>query len=182
VLVEMSSEEAASAVVIIVPSPLAGEGYSMLPRAMMGEGCLLATNPSPIRVRGRTIVPSPARGEGTKGGTVEFAQTKPSGESASWVRAKHLPAAVQNDRWRNFIVSGLFFTGNGATAACLALQRPSRIQVAARLPTRSKSPINPPNTGSTPMPRTTLASRVRSPSQSSPWKVSLERTATMRGR
>src|SRR5262249_36064022 len=98
------------------------------------------------------------------------------------VRAKHQPAGVRNDRRRNSIVSGLLFTMNGATGTCLPLQRPSRIQVAARLPTRSKSPINPPNTGSTPMPRTTLASRVRSPSQSSPWKVSLERTATMRGR
>jgi hypothetical protein len=29
---------ATSAVAIIVPSPLAGEGCSMLPRAMMGEG------------------------------------------------------------------------------------------------------------------------------------------------
>ncbi len=79
------------------------------------------------------------------------------------------PAAVRNDRRRNSIVSGLLFTMNGATATCRAPQRPSRIQVAARLPTRSSSPINPANTGSTPMPRTTLASRVRSPSQSSPW-------------
>jgi hypothetical protein len=47
-------------------------------------------------------------------------------------------------------------------------QRPSRIQVAARLPTRSRSPISPANTGNTPMPRTTLASRTRNPSQSSP--------------
>jgi len=97
-------------------------------------------------------------------------------------QAKHQPVGVGNDRRLDFPVSSLLFTGHGATATCRARQRPSRIQVAARLPTRSKSPINPPNTGSTPMPRTTLASRVRSPNQSSPWKVSLERTATMRGR
>jgi hypothetical protein len=42
VLVMMSSEEPASAVAIIVPSPLAGEGGSMLPRAMMGEGFVVA--------------------------------------------------------------------------------------------------------------------------------------------
>jgi hypothetical protein len=87
-------------------------------------------------------------------------RTKPS---------EHQPAAVRNRRRRNSIVSGLLFTMSGATATCRAFQRPSRIQVAARLPTSSSSPIKPANTGSTPMPRTTLASRVRSPSQSSPW-------------
>ena len=89
---------------------------------------------------------------------------KPSGSAG----VKHQPSAVRNDRRRGFPVSGLLFTGSTATAACRAFQRPSRIQVAARLPTSSSSPINPANTGSTPMPRTTLASRVRSPSQSSP--------------
>src|SRR5215468_5284329 len=91
------------------------------------------------------------------------------GRDAPQHEGKHQPAAVRNDRRLGFPVSGLLFTGKAATATCLALQRPSRIQVPARLPTRSRSPINPPNTGSTPMPRTTLASRVRSPSQSSPW-------------
>ena len=38
--------------------------------------------------------------------------------------------------------------------------RPSRAQVAARLPISSSRPIRPANTGSTPMPRTTLASRI----------------------
>ena len=47
-------------------------------------------------------------------------------------------------------------------------QRPSRIHVAARLPISSSSPSRPANSGSTPMPRTTLASRILSPSQSSP--------------
>jgi hypothetical protein len=47
-------------------------------------------------------------------------------------------------------------------------QRPSRIQVAASAPTSRRSPINPAKTGNTPMPRTTVASRVRRPNQSSP--------------
>ena len=79
------------------------------------------------------------------------------------------PTDARNDRRPRSIVSGLLFTMSFATATCRAFQRPSRIQVAARLPTSSRSPINPANTGSTPMPRTTLASRVRRPSQSSPW-------------
>jgi hypothetical protein len=63
----------------------------MLPRAIMGEGSLLESNPSPIRVLGHTIVPSPARGEGTKGESCafwrnepngHFGQTEPSGEHA----------------------------------------------------------------------------------------------------
>jgi hypothetical protein len=41
----------------------------MLPLTMMGEGLPRGENPSPIRNRGRTIVPSPARGEGTGGNT-----------------------------------------------------------------------------------------------------------------
>src|SRR5262249_8749433 len=64
-----------------------------------------------------------------------------------------VPDAVQRERQRS---GAPLIRGTGATATCRARQRPSRIQVAARLPTRSKSPINPPNTGSTPMPRTTL--------------------------
>src|SRR5262245_63473706 len=79
-----------------------------------------------------------------------FGETNPSGERACLARTKNQPAAVRKDRRRNSIVSGLLFTMNGATATCRARQRPSRIQVAARLPTRSSSPINPPNTGSTP--------------------------------
>ena len=37
------------------------------------------------------------------------------------VRAKHQPAAVRNDRRRNFIVSGLLFTMTFATATCRAV-------------------------------------------------------------
>ena len=107
----------ASAVAVIVPSPPAGEGGSMLPRAMMGEGYLLETNPSPIRVRGRTIVPSPARGEGIKGARqppAHFGQTKPSVSA----NANNQPAAVGNDRRLRSIVFGLLFTMDGATPTC----------------------------------------------------------------
>jgi len=58
--------------------------------------------------------------------------------------------------------------GRSRRRCARAPQRPSRIHTAATLPRRSKSPIKPAKTGSTPMPRTTLASRVRSPNQSSP--------------
>ena len=46
--------------------------------------------------------------------------------------------------------------------------RPSRNHVAASEPISSRSPSMPANSGSTPMPRTTLASRIFKPSQSSP--------------
>jgi hypothetical protein len=36
----------------------------MLPRAMMGEGCLVAKTPHPFENRGQTIVPSPALNSG----------------------------------------------------------------------------------------------------------------------
>jgi len=48
----------------------------MMLHARMGEGCLFERNPSPIRVRGHTIVPSPARGEGTRGKPRAFCRTK----------------------------------------------------------------------------------------------------------
>jgi hypothetical protein len=58
--------------------------------------------------------------------------------------------------------------GRSRRRCARAPQRPSRIHTAATLPRSSKSPIKPAKTGSTPIPRTTLASRVRSPNQSSP--------------
>ena len=59
--------------------------------------------------------------------------------------------------------------------------RPSLAQVAARDPINSKSPMRPAKIGRTPMPRTTLASRIFRPIQSSPLKVVLVRTGTIRG-
>jgi hypothetical protein len=50
----------------------------------------------------------------------------------------------------------------------LEFYRPSRAHIAASTPTNSNSPSRPANIGSTPMPRTTLASRIFSPIQSSP--------------
>jgi hypothetical protein len=35
-----------------------------------------------------------------------------------YYRDKDQPAAVRNERWRTFPVSGLFFTGNRATSTC----------------------------------------------------------------
>src|SRR5215472_13238391 len=63
----------------------------------------------------------------------------------------------------------------------LALHLPSRPHVSAKLPTSSNSPSRPVNIGSTPIPRTTLASRTFKPIQSSPLRVSLDRTPRMRG-
>jgi len=47
-------------------------------------------------------------------------------------------------------------------------QRPSRSHVAAKAPSSSNSPISPAKIGSTPTPRTTLASRIFTPIQPSP--------------
>ena len=47
-------------------------------------------------------------------------------------------------------------------------QRPSRSQVAANAPSKSSRPIRPANSGSTPTPLTTLASRIFTPIQPSP--------------
>ena len=47
-------------------------------------------------------------------------------------------------------------------------QRPSRSQVAANAPSKSSKPIRPANSGSTPTPLTTLASRIFTPIQPSP--------------
>ena len=46
--------------------------------------------------------------------------------------------------------------------------RPSRSHVAAKAPSSSSRPIRPANIGSTPTPRTTLASRILTPIQPSP--------------
>src|SRR6185437_11380873 len=59
--------------------------------------------------------------------------------------------------------------------------RPSRSQVAAKAPSSSNSPIRPANSGSTPTPLTTLASRILTPIQPSPWNELVECTGTMRG-
>src|SRR5215470_4672135 len=43
------------------------------------------------------------------------------GAYARSVGAKHQPVAVENDRWFGFPVSGLLFTGSGATPTCRAV-------------------------------------------------------------
>ena len=42
-------------------------------------------------------------------------------DDESFIRTKHQPAAVGNDRRLGFPVSGLFFTGNAATPTCRAV-------------------------------------------------------------
>ena len=51
-----------SAAVVTAPSPLAGEGYSVVQRKRMGEG--LQPTPHPSEFVERSGLPSPARGEG----------------------------------------------------------------------------------------------------------------------
>jgi hypothetical protein len=63
----------------LVPSPLAGEGVTVVQRILMGEGLLRETyfgeaTPSPDRARCNTELPSPARGEGANAGAVPAAE------------------------------------------------------------------------------------------------------------
>jgi hypothetical protein len=54
------------AAVVVVPSPLAGEGSEAFPQMLAGEGGEpLSLNPSPTRMSWNSEQPSPARGEGT---------------------------------------------------------------------------------------------------------------------
>ena len=69
------------------------------------------------------------------------------------------PASVEN--CRGCVV-------RATPAACQRDQRPSRSQVAAKAPSSSSRPIRPANSGSTPTPLTTLASRILTPIQPSP--------------
>src|SRR5262249_7770887 len=94
----------ASAVAVIVPSPLAGEGRSALPRT--GEGYLLERNPSPIRVWWVRHCALSRLGRGH--------------ERRHWRiwPNKNQPAAVGTDRGLRSIVFGLLFTMNGATPTC----------------------------------------------------------------
>jgi hypothetical protein len=173
VLLMMSSERAASAVAVIVPSPTrtracpssgtlrlgrsrmnptsaAGEGGSMLARAMMGEGYVAAT-PHPFESLGRPLRPLPqgerarkarssprgaprdARVAGTPlRGPIITAGDYGSRLSARFrgrrpgrhrlVRVKYQPTAVRKDRWGNFIVLGLLFTMKAATQTCRAAE------------------------------------------------------------
>src|SRR5207245_7214662 len=82
------------------------------------------------------------------------------------------------DSRRKAIIKVRSWLTRGYTAA----QRPSRTQVVAKAPSNSNSPISPANIGSTPTPLTTLASRIFTPIQPSPWKMPEARTGTTRGR
>jgi hypothetical protein len=72
------SEGAASAVAVIVPSPLAGEGGSMLPRARMGEGCLFESNPPhPFEFVGTPLCPLPQGARALEASAAHFGETNP---------------------------------------------------------------------------------------------------------
>jgi hypothetical protein len=72
-------------------------------------------NPSPTRLRGKTIVPSPARGEGTCGKSGACGR---SGDACAHGYArKDQPAGVRKWCGGGVPVSGLLFTGSCATAA-----------------------------------------------------------------
>src|SRR5262249_39529427 len=95
VLLMMSSEEAASAVAVIVPSPLAGEGGSVMQRAMMGEGFVAAATPHPLGGLGPPLCPLPQGARAREAGTARFGETKPTIICPSVVPARGTPR-----RWR----------------------------------------------------------------------------------
>ena len=59
---------AASSVAVIVPSPLVGEGSSVLPCATMGEGAVCREPPHPFEFADRPLCPLP-QGERARKGT-----------------------------------------------------------------------------------------------------------------
>ena len=73
----MSSEEAARAVAIIVPSPLAGEGGSMLSRVRMGEGYVAAPTPHPFESLGTPLCPLPQGARAREASAARFGETNP---------------------------------------------------------------------------------------------------------
>src|ERR1700730_6818648 len=106
----------ASAMLVTMPSPLAGEGSSVLPRVMMGEGVRVTRTPHPFEFVGAPLCPLP------QGERAREASTDMSANEATQRRgAKHQPAAVGNDRRLRSLVSGLLFTMDGATPTCRAV-------------------------------------------------------------
>jgi len=93
------------------PTSAAGEGISVLPRSMMGEG--IATNPSPIRVFGETIVPVMCQVE-----SIRWWSRLPSKLPAPWIRrmrgygTEEGPVAPTYDRFAPECVAKLFSRPN----------------------------------------------------------------------
>src|SRR5437762_2901781 len=61
---EMTRRREASG--LFTPSPLAGEGSGVCAADSAGEGLLSKPDPSPAHSAARTVLPSPARGEGVE--------------------------------------------------------------------------------------------------------------------
>jgi hypothetical protein len=86
---------AASSVSVIVPSPLAGEGCSMLPQAMMGEGCCYKKPLTHSSAREDHCALS-RKGRGRNGAAAHFGETNPR-KSARLIRAKNQPVGAENN-------------------------------------------------------------------------------------
>src|SRR5215831_6964482 len=90
-----------------LPSLLAGEGSSVLPHAMMGEGFVCRNNPSPIRARGTPLSPLPQGERAQEARAARFGQTKPRAEAPTCGCRKRSPAPphclkiVIYNEWRN---------------------------------------------------------------------------------
>ena len=74
----------------------------------------------------------------------------------------------------------MIFASRQARAGAISVPRAARSP--AKAPSSSSRPIRPAKIGSTPTPLTTLASRIFTPIQPSPWNRLEARTGTMRGR
>jgi putative tryptophan/tyrosine transport system substrate-binding protein len=83
----VSRMSAASAVTVVVPSPLAGEGGSTLPRAILGEGCVAATTPHPFELAGTPLCPLPQGERALEGTPAHFDQGAEAG--APWAGTRH---------------------------------------------------------------------------------------------
>ena len=118
------------------PTSAAGEGCSMLPHVLMGEG-YLARTPHPFESAGRPLCPLPQGERAREATTARLAQSScfethrsavsvVEGLGLGWrcdapqhEGRRDQPAGVENGRRRGLPVSGLFFTGSCATGTCI---------------------------------------------------------------
>jgi hypothetical protein len=85
--------KATNAVGIIAPSPLAGEGSAILPRATTGEGCDART-PHPFEFVGRPLCPLPQGERAREGRTAYFGGANPPNPTRV-VRARGTPRRLR---------------------------------------------------------------------------------------
>src|SRR5262249_54956660 len=112
-----------------------------------------------------------AAGRGISGGRVRRRERRDPAGLGPGIRSRK--SEIRSGNRRPFLISDF--------RLLISDYRPSRSHIAPTLLHSSRRPSTPANTGSTPMPRTTLASRIFSPIQSSPLNVSDERTGSTRG-